>query len=614
MVTTANSISGGYDDWRLPNYDELELMYITIGNGAPQGNIGDFEPSYYLSSSEYDNYSSRCVYFGNGADNIVSYDNYTISIRAIRSTAPEIGDIYQGGIVFQINENGSGLVAATEDLTEWADYYEWGSAIALANYYNSEGYWGWHVPSVQDAQLMYNTIGYGGDNSGSFEYTWYWTSSEANSELAFYVDFNGGGHGSTSKFSTRRVRVIRSVTFDNGIGQEDVDAAYAEGAASVTPEDGIDQEDVDAAFAEGSASVDITSDNQDSFDEGAASVTPEDGIGQDDVDAAYADGVTSVATQNIPLDLPEGWSMFGYTCTDSVDAMVGFSEISDKIEIVKDEWGLAYLPSWDFNAMGGLHFSEGYQIKMIEGVDGFQFCSTITPEDGITQADLDALAESYEGWCESDLDNDGICDADEVWGCMDPDACNFVLEAEFDVGTCTYPTMAGYDCEGNLVEYVVGMQAKGGIVFYVDDTGLHGLVADMQNLEPLTWGCSGTSLDGAGGQAMGTGYQNTLDIVAGCSEIPIAASEALDYETVEGHDDWYLPSRDELSEIYNTIGPGGPEGDIAGFGNSGEGTLNWYWSSSEFGGNDAWSVYFGNGSTGIWNKSVTCRVRVVRAF
>ena len=82
--------------------------------------------------------------------------------------------------------------------------------------------------------------------------------------------------------------------------------------------------------------------------------------------------------------------MFGYTCLYSVDAMVGFSPISDKIEIVKDEWGLSYLPSWDFNAMGSLQFSEGYQIKMIEAVTDFQFCSTITPEDGIGQADVDA--------------------------------------------------------------------------------------------------------------------------------------------------------------------------------------------------------------------------------
>ena len=80
------------------------------------------------------------------------------------------------------------------------------------------------------------------------------------------------------------------------------------------------------------------------------------------------------ATVDNFLDLPQGWSMFGYTCIDSVDAMVGFSAISDKIEIVKDEWGLSYLPSWEFNAMGSLQFSEGYQIKMIEEVTDFQFC------------------------------------------------------------------------------------------------------------------------------------------------------------------------------------------------------------------------------------------------
>ena len=170
-------------------------------------------------------------------------------------------------------------------------------------------------------------------------------------------------------------------------------------------------------------------------------IVPEDGIGQADIDSAYADGVASVevpeceevATQNIPLDLPEGWSMFGYTCMDSLDAVAGFSEIADKIEIVKDEWGLAYITEWGFNGLGSLHFSEGYQIKMIEGVDGFQFCSTIaggasqeeldaaydngvnsvditsdnaaayaegaasvTPEDGITQADVDAVQSQLE--------------------------------------------------------------------------------------------------------------------------------------------------------------------------------------------------------------------------
>ena len=154
---------------------------------------------------------------------------------------------------------------------------------------------------------------------------------------------------------------------EDGIGQADIDAAYAAGAASVTPEDGIGQADVDAAYASG-----------------AASVTPEDGIGQADVYAAYAAGAASVETpvveldtENIPLHLPQGWSMFGYTCIESVDVLGGFASISEKIEIVKDEWGLAYLPAWGFSAFETLEFGEGYQIKMMEEVTDFQFCSTI---------------------------------------------------------------------------------------------------------------------------------------------------------------------------------------------------------------------------------------------
>ena len=102
---------------------------------------------------------------------------------------------------------------------------------------------------------------------------------------------------------------------------------------NIVPEDGVSQEDVDAAYAAGTASV-----------------TPEDGITQADVDAAFADGVASVevpeceewTTQNMPLDLPQGWSMFGYTCLEALDVIEAFFEISDNIEIVKDEWGLAY--------------------------------------------------------------------------------------------------------------------------------------------------------------------------------------------------------------------------------------------------------------------------------
>ena len=69
--------------------------------------------------------------------------------------------------------------------------------------------------------------------------------------------------------------------------------------------------------------------------------------------------------------------MFGYTCLESLNVIEAFSDISTNIEIVKDEWGLAYLPAWGFSAFDNLEFGEGYQIKMIEAVTDFQFCTTI---------------------------------------------------------------------------------------------------------------------------------------------------------------------------------------------------------------------------------------------
>ena len=155
---------------------------------------------------------------------------------------------------------------------------------------------------------------------------------------------------------------------------------------------------------------------------------------------------------------------------------------------------------------------------------------------------------------------------------------------------------------------IIGCNYQGGIVFYVDGTGEHGLVAATEDIEgTYQWGCYGTELTGADGQAIGTGYQNTLDIVSGCSETPIAASEALAYES-EGYSDWYLPSKDEQIEMYSTIGTGGPEGSIGGFEN------DWYWSSSGNYNGTAWTVYFNNGNSTNYGKDSTGRVRVIRAF
>ena len=59
---------------------------------------------------------------------------------------------------------------------------------------------------------------------------------------------------------------------------------------------------------------------------------------------------------------------------------------------------------------------------------------------------LDALGECG-GDCAADLDGDGICDSDDISGCMDPVACNYNAEATAS-GECEYAE-AGFDCDGN---------------------------------------------------------------------------------------------------------------------------------------------------------------------
>jgi len=98
-------------------------------------------------------------------------------------------------------------------------------------------------------------------------------------------------------------------------------------------------------------------------------------------DSTVNNGCLEYIEIDMPLELLQGWNMFGYTCWESKDPIDAFIEISDKIEIVKDGWGLAYIPAWGFSAFETLEIGKGYQIKMIEGVTDFQFCPTIIKQE-----------------------------------------------------------------------------------------------------------------------------------------------------------------------------------------------------------------------------------------
>ena len=158
----------------------------------------------------------------------------------------------------------------------------------------------------------------------------------------------------------------------------------------------------------------------------------------------------------------------------------------------------------------------------------------------------------------------------------------------------------------------IGDIYEGGMIFYIDETGQHGLIAAMEDLEgTYEWGCYQEYVDGADGHDIGSGSQNTMDIISQGCEIEnggaSAAQATLDAE-INGYSDWCLPSKDELVEMYNTIGYGGPQGNIGGF------EYNWYWSSSEYNNNFAWYVVFTFGFTYRNSKYDTGSVRPIRSF
>jgi hypothetical protein len=168
----------------------------------------------------------------------------------------------------------------------------------------------------------------------------------------------------------------------------------------------------------------------------------------------------------------------------------------------------------------------------------------------------------------------------------------------------------------------VGDFRDGGVVFYVaptptdldgdgtDDQGLVCAVDDQSS--GAEWGCYGNSISGAEGTGIGSGADNTSDILAGCTESAIAA-ELCDNYTAGGYSDWFLPSKEELDLMYQnkaTI-----DGTATAGTNGGSGFASaYYWSSTEFNNDFVWAQNFGSGPQSKFYKNDALRVRAVRAF
>ena len=164
----------------------------------------------------------------------------------------------------------------------------------------------------------------------------------------------------------------------------------------------------------------------------------------------------------------------------------------------------------------------------------------------------------------------------------------------------------------------IGDFRDGGIVFWIDASGQHGLVCAVENQ-----GGIGMASDPFGNPlpeglvtstAMGTGSLNTDAIIAaiGGIEADYAAALVRSYNG-GGFSDWYLPSRDELNEMYFNKETINTSSNINGGSTFPVGDFE-YWSSSTYNESMFFAQNFDDGEQRGKGHSLRHQVRAIRSF
>jgi hypothetical protein len=91
------------------------------------------------------------------------------------------------------------------------------------------------------------------------------------------------------------------------------------------------------------------------------------------------------------------------------------------------------------------------EIEGCENPEACNFDPIATDDDGsciVPEQDCSACNSTNDGLDIIDADGDGICDAEEIAGCTDPVACNFDPSATDEAGSCLIPEVNCTECSG----------------------------------------------------------------------------------------------------------------------------------------------------------------------
>jgi hypothetical protein len=153
----------------------------------------------------------------------------------------------------------------------------------------------------------------------------------------------------------------------------------------------------------------------------------------------------------------------------------------------------------------------------------------------------------------------------------------------------------------------IGAHYQGGIIFWIDSTGKHGLIAALKDYKnSIKWASEHESVfNNITDESIGAGEENTKEIIKTLRRGTYAALACHKLE-VGVYDDWFLPSKGELHEMFvqrNVIG------NLLGFN---------YWSSTESTGSIigtyAWAQNMVFDSQVEFLKNSTLAIRAIRRF
>ncbi len=157
-----------------------------------------------------------------------------------------------------------------------------------------------------------------------------------------------------------------------------------------------------------------------------------------------------------------------------------------------------------------------------------------------------------------------------------------------------------------LDRHEVGEYKFGGVIFWVNANGDEGyVIATTDQSSGTEWGCSNISIQGATGTSIGSGINNTIAIESGCLTPGIAADLSANL-ILNGYNDWFLPSKDEMYEVFlnkNII-------NATCIANGGTSMVDDYWTSTEYDVSNAWFQVFltsGQFATGKFGNNPNVR-------